>query len=119
LYIQVPSKFFYEWLEGTLCKTIKKLLDQELGKMQSYFIKIKWKTLMAINNRLRNKPSANQSNETQNVDAPFKPRSELKSFVIPGIRNLKIESQLNANYSFDNFLEGDSNRLHVQRYGCS
>jgi chromosomal replication initiator protein len=24
---------------------------------------------------------------------------------------LKIESQLNANYSFDNFLEGDSNRL--------
>jgi chromosomal replication initiator protein len=31
--------------------------------------------------------------------------------VIPGIRNLKIESQLNANYSFDNFLEGDSNRL--------
>jgi chromosomal replication initiator protein len=36
---------------------------------------------------------------------------ELKTFVIPGIRNLKIESQLNANYSFDNFLEGDSNRL--------
>ena len=26
-------------------------------------------------------------------------------FVIPGIKNLKIESQLNANYNFDNFLE--------------
>jgi chromosomal replication initiator protein len=39
-------------------------------------------------------------------------RSRIKeSFVIPGIRNLKIESQLNANYSFDNFLEGDANRL--------
>ena len=32
-------------------------------------------------------------------------------FIIPGIRNVKIESQLNANYNFDNFLEGDSNRL--------
>jgi chromosomal replication initiator protein len=30
--------------------------------------------------------------------------------VIPGLET-KIESQLNANYSFDNFLEGDSNRL--------
>ena len=37
---------------------------------------------------------------------------ELKNpFIIPGIRNLHIESQLNPNYSFDNFLEGDSNRL--------
>ena len=32
-------------------------------------------------------------------------------FIIPGIRNVKIESQLNPNYSFENFLEGDSNRL--------
>src|SRR5690606_22430880 len=32
-------------------------------------------------------------------------------FVIPGIRNVKIESQLNSTYSFDNFLEGESNRL--------
>jgi chromosomal replication initiator protein len=32
-------------------------------------------------------------------------------FVIPGIKNLKIDSQLNPNYNFNNFLEGDSNRL--------
>ena len=38
--------------------------------------------------------------------------SELKNpFIIPGIRNLQIESQLNPNYNFHNFLEGDSNRL--------
>jgi hypothetical protein len=47
-------------------KTIKVALTKELGKMQSYFIKSKWKTLMVINNRLQNKPSANRSNETQN-----------------------------------------------------
>ena len=49
----------------------------------------------------------------QNVSAPLTSKAhELKNpFVIPGIRNLEIESQLNPNYSFDNFLEGDSNRL--------
>ena len=59
-------------------------------------------------------PSANRSyHAPQEIDVPIKSKSpELKNpFVIPGIRNIKIESQLNPNYSFDNFLEGDSNRL--------
>ena len=59
-------------------------------------------------------PSSNQSRvNAQQVDAPLQTfSSELKNpFVIPGIRNLQIESQLNPNYNFENFLEGDSNRL--------
>ncbi|HFC01253.1 MAG TPA: chromosomal replication initiator protein DnaA, partial [Phaeodactylibacter sp.] len=32
-------------------------------------------------------------------------------FVIPGIKKLKIDSQVNPNYLFDNFIEGDCNRL--------
>ena len=50
---------------------------------------------------------------SQQVDAPLSSmNTQLKNpFVIPGIRNLQIESQLNPNYNFDNFLEGDSNRL--------
>ena len=59
-------------------------------------------------------PSNNRDSlKPQEVSAPIYSRSEkLKNpFVIPGIRNLEIESQLNPNYSFDNFLEGDANRL--------
>jgi chromosomal replication initiator protein len=59
-------------------------------------------------------PSSNRSyHAPQEIDVPIKSKNpELKNpFVIPGIRNIKIESQLNPNYSFDNFLEGDSNRL--------
>ena len=59
-------------------------------------------------------PSSNQSRVfSQNIDAPLtSPNSELKNpFIIPGIKNLQIESQLNPNYNFENFLEGDSNRL--------
>ena len=59
-------------------------------------------------------PSSSSSTiKSQSIDSPFSSfASELKNpFVIPGIRNLEIESQLNPNYTFENFLEGDSNRL--------
>jgi chromosomal replication initiator protein len=59
-------------------------------------------------------PSSNRSTVApQELDVAIKSKNpELKNpFIIPGIRNIKIESQLNPNYNFDNFLEGDSNRL--------
>ena len=59
-------------------------------------------------------PSANRSAiKSQQANIPLKNKNpQLKNpFIIPGIRNVKIESQLNPVYSFENFLEGDSNRL--------
>jgi chromosomal replication initiator protein len=115
LYIQVPSKFFYEWLEEHYVKLLKVALTKELGKNAKLLYKIKMENTYGNKQPFTEQlPSNNRSSvKTQEVDAPFKNlSSELKNpFVIPGIRNLKIESQLNANYSFDNFLEGDSNRL--------
>jgi chromosomal replication initiator protein len=32
-------------------------------------------------------------------------------FIIPGLKKVNVESQLNANYSFENLVEGDCNRL--------
>jgi len=32
-------------------------------------------------------------------------------FVIPGIKKMKIDPQLNPNYTFDSYIEGDCNRL--------
>jgi chromosomal replication initiator protein len=32
-------------------------------------------------------------------------------FIIPGLKKIKVNSQLNENYSFQNFIEGDCNRL--------
>ena len=57
--------------------------------------------------------SSSNGIKAQSIESPFSTfASELKNpFVIPGIRNLQIESQLNPNYTFENFLEGDSNRL--------
>ena len=59
-------------------------------------------------------PSQSKSNiPSQKVHVPLSNlNTELRNpFIIPGIKNLKIESQLNPNYNFDSFLEGDANRL--------
>ncbi|TMU56830.1 chromosomal replication initiator protein DnaA [Flagellimonas algicola] len=115
LSIQVPSKFFYEWLEEHYVKLLKVALTKELGNNAKLIYIIK------MENKYGNKepfteqiPSANRTAVgPQELDVPITSKSpELKNpFVIPGIRNIKIESQLNPNYNFENFLEGDSNRL--------
>ncbi|MEO9511358.1 MAG: chromosomal replication initiator protein DnaA [Flavobacteriaceae bacterium] len=115
LSIQVPSKFFYEWLEEHYVKLLKVALTKELGNNAKLIYIIK------MENKYGNKepfteqiPSSNRTAVgPQELDVPITSKSpELKNpFVIPGIRNIKIESQLNPSYNFENFLEGDSNRL--------
>ena len=115
LSIQVPSKFFYEWLEEHYIKILKLALTKELGKDARLVYVIKMENTFGNKEPYTEKiPSSNNSSlKSQNVETPFISfTSELKNpFVIPGIRNLQIESQLNPNYTFENFLEGDSNRL--------
>ena len=115
LSIQVPSKFFYEWLEEHYVKILKVALTKELGDQAKlvYIIKME-NTYGNIQPFTEKIPSANRSAiQSQQANIPLKNKNpELKNpFVIPGIRNVKIESQLNPVYSFENFLEGDSNRL--------
>ena len=115
LSIQVPSKFFYEWLEEHYVKILKVALTKELGETAKLVYVIKMENTYGNKQPFTEKiPSSNRgAMKSQDVDVPLNNKNpELKNpFVIPGIRNVKIESQLNPSYSFENFLEGDSNRL--------
>ena len=115
LSIEVPSKFFYEWLEEHYVKILKVALQKTLGDDAKLVYIIKMENTFGNSQAFTEKiPSSNSSSIlTQNATTPIN-RSvpELKNpFVIPGIKNVKVESQLNPNYTFENFLEGDSNRL--------
>jgi chromosomal replication initiator protein len=115
LSIQVPSKFFYEWLEEHYVKLLKVALTKELGESAKLVYMIRMENTYGNKEPFTEKiPSSNRgAMASQEMDVPIKSKNpELRNpFVIPGIRNIKIESQLNPNYNFDNFLEGDSNRL--------
>jgi len=115
LSIQVPSKFFYEWLEEHYVKILKSALVRELGENAKLLYVINMGNSKDQDEQFTEKlPSTNRASmKTQEVNVPLRVKNpELKNpFVIPGIRDVKIDSQLNVNFNFENFLEGDSNRL--------
>ena len=101
LTIQVPSKFFYEWLEEHYIKLLRVALVRELGKDAKLIYDV----------RMENTYSSNRPQIVKIPTSEVNKRELRNPFVIPGLQKVKIESQLNANYNFKNFVEGDSNRL--------
>ena len=115
LTIQVPSKFFYEWLEEHYIKLLRVALVRQLGNDAKLIYDVKMENNYSSNRPQTVKiPSSNRDPlKPQRVTFPLESnKRELRNpFVIPGLQKVKIESQLNPNYSFANFIEGDSNRL--------
>ena len=106
LTIQVPNKFFYEWLEEHYVVLLKRTIRQELGDMG----RLEYQILMSKPAQV---PTAIAASDKSDANAPGSvDTGNIKNpFVIPGIRKLKIDPQLNASYIFENFIEGDCNRL--------
>jgi len=115
LTIQVPSQFFYEWLEEhyveLLGKTVRRILGRE-GRLE-YRIQMdssKRPATIDIQGSAHPKPSK----ETNFVDMPLKvddPRDIINPFIIPGMKRMQVDPQLNANLTFENYIEGECNRL--------
>ncbi|MBW3544042.1 MAG: chromosomal replication initiator protein DnaA [Bacteroidetes bacterium] len=116
LTIQVPSQFFYEWLEENFVHLLKQAIMQQLGpqgRLQYSVIvdrgneEFQPKTVnlpamkQATNSR---QPANNYSNGNTGPDykSPFSLRA---------IDEVQQKSNLNANYTFVTYIEGDCNRL--------
>ncbi|MBK0381458.1 chromosomal replication initiator protein DnaA [Pedobacter sp. SD-b] len=114
LTIQVPSLFFYEWLEehyvGLLRKTVKKHLGDK-GRLEYNIVVEKSSSQKPYTTNL---PSSGNGAEgkNQSIPMPIALNKDIKNpFVIPGLKKLQVDPQLNPNYTFENFIEGDCNRL--------
>lgn len=108
LTIQVPNKFFYEWLEEHYVHLLKRTIRQELGDTG----RLEYQILMGKLNAQRNAMAPRVKKNATNLEPGEVSGSQIKNpFVIPGIKKLKIDSQLNPNYLFENYIEGDCNRL--------
>ncbi len=118
LTIQVPSQFFYEWLEehyiGLLKKTIRKELGPD-GRLEYNIIMDNTDTdpgPITINVPTGEKRSTANPAVSMPIDLNRGTSKEIPNpFIIPGLKKIKVNSQLIENYSFDNFVEGDCNRL--------
>ena len=111
LTIQVPSQFFYEWLEEHYIDLLKKTIKKELGNLGKLEYNIVIDNSMSKPYTVKI-PTTERPVQNPVVPIPMDLNNNIRNpFVIPGIKKIKIDSQLNPNYSFDNFIEGDCNRL--------
>ncbi len=116
LTIQVPSAFFYEYLEEHFIDLLRRTIRKELGHSAKleYSVVVDaphHKNQQAITQRL---PSNNKT-DLRNRPVSMQMNSEnpvvTNPFVIPGIKKLNVDPQLNADYTFENHIEGECNRL--------
>ncbi len=116
LTIQVPSQFFYEWLEEHYITLLKKIIKKELGTEGRLEYSIVMENSFNSTKPYTVKIPTTNTKEIKNpaVSMPIDigGNTGIKNpFIIPGLKKLNIDSQLNPNYSFDNLVEGDCNRL--------
>lgn len=117
LTIQVPSQFFYEWLEEHYIFLLKKTIKKELGSDGRLEYSIIMDEYGTENPRSVNFPTSNRKDTINpSVSMPIdinkgKSKDIPNPFIVPGLKKIQIESQLVESYSFDNFIEGDCNRL--------
>lgn len=95
LTIQVPSRFFYEWLEEHYVHVLKDAIHAELGSKGRLEYSI-----LADSNK-------------SDLKGAGMPHAKIASNQVKGDEkeSYAFDSELNTNYQFDNFIEGDCNRL--------
>ena len=117
LVIQVPSQFFYEYLEEHYVNLLAKTLRRVLGKDAQLEYRI-----MVDSGNHQNKPltmdvpaQGYKTFSNNEMDFPLVINNPVKNpFVIPGLKKMQIDPQLNPIYTFETFIEGDCNRGSAQ-----
>ncbi len=113
LTIQVPSQFFYEWLEEHYITLLRKTIKRELGNDSRLEYSIVVDNSSGNSPFTVNYPNFNTGeNNNPEVLTPLSVTSNIKNpFIIPGLKKMNVESQLKPAFNFDSFVEGDCNRL--------
>ncbi len=112
LTIQVPSQFFYEWLEENYIHVLRRALDYAIGRdgQLEYSIIVDTggdrQPPIKVHVPTTNSPEAAEARQKAASEpkkpTPQPPRSPDSS---------ELDLYLNPTYSFDNYIEGDCNRL--------
>lgn len=106
LTIQVPSQFFYEWLEENYVHLLKQAIKSEIGAN----VRLEYSVVVDKGDdhvqpftvNVSGSSNSQNKNRVNGYDAYKNPDFH---------QELKNNSNLNTSYRFENFIEGDCNRL--------
>lgn len=112
LTIQVPSQFFYEWLEEHYVPVLKKAVHTILGADG----RLEYSVIVDSGNNqnppvMVNYPNGNGYKSSNNQVKVNGGHEDYSPFSFKALNPQTVNSRLNPNYTFENFVEGDCNRL--------
>lgn len=112
LTIQVPSQFFYEWLEENYVPILKKAIRQVIGENA----RLEYSVIVDSGNQRNppltvNYPNGNGKRNPIQTTGGNANLDDYSPFQFRSLNPQTVNSRLNASYRFDNFVEGDCNRL--------
>ena len=106
LTIQVPSQFFYEWLEENYVHLLHQAIKAEIGENG----RLEYSVVVDKGSDLNQPYTVNVSGGSNGYNkSRVNGYDQYKNPQF--IQELASDSNLNPNYQFDNFIEGDCNRL--------
>ena len=116
LTLEVPSQFFYEWLEENYVSIFRKAIDMVIGKngMLEYSIVIDRgdrKNPPITFNLPTNHSNQNSQNNFSDKYSNQQTNHVKNPFQFKDLDSLELDSYLIPKYTFDKFIEGDCNRL--------
>jgi chromosomal replication initiator protein len=112
LTIQVPSQFFYEWLEEHYVPVLKRAIHQVLGANG----RLEYSVVVDSGNQknpplMVNYPNGNGMKRNHLQPMNGNGHEDYSPFSFKALNPQTVNSRLNPTYTFDNFVEGDCNRL--------
>lgn len=113
LTLLVPSDFYKEYIEDNYLSLLSAALKKNIGKGVKLWYQV-----------MENKPAGKEKPITVKVKGNSTPAPKIQEtlppnmsgnminpFVVPGIKKVNIDSNLKADFSFENYVEGECNKF--------
>ena len=104
LTVQVPSQFFYDWLEEHYNTLIRNAITNVIGESGRLFYFVASEEPISTQSALSEHETVSVATDSSRT--PFAPHSVFRTENLQSVRN-----NLNPRYLFDNFIKGDCNQL--------
>ena len=102
LQLRVPNESFMVSIERRYLQHLKPIVSELYGADTQIHYAVPRRSQPTVETNSSAVPHFTAPTDTANIKNPF---------VIPGLRRIMYDPQLNPNYTFDNHIEGECNRL--------
>ena len=111
VFIKLPTTFYYEYIEAHYAKLLKSALEKVFGPG----VKMNYEIPQPANKKNNEKMYLHHTDKVpENEPIPVPPNfadTVKNPFVIPGIRKIQVDPNLNKEMNFDNFVVGPNNEF--------